>query len=265
MLRADDPKGTTLSRSESGSDVVGTQCYYLAVSTGFGRVLNGDAIVGQNSFPQAGTRLNLETSPERGAVGSALLDEYGDVVGMVGASLVPGADVIESYLMAASPSRAGGNIVRDGLALPIASVPATFDAVTPATLDELKQKGEMIQPLTAPDMVQFGELVLMLEKGQGALSPRDSRRQFSHRDGTVHVYVNWDPRTRFKGTGSMVVYDADNHSVVSSKPLKLNLHQGDLSAGIWDIPLVLLPVGYYRVDVSLGDDLVWRRFFRLTE
>jgi hypothetical protein len=63
----------------------------------------------------------------------------------------------------------------------------------------------------------------------------------------------------------MAIYDADNRSLGQSKPLKVNIRSGSVSNSVWEIPLATLPTGIYRVDVSLGDDQVWRHFFRLTD
>jgi hypothetical protein len=62
----------------------------------------------------------------------------------------------------------------------------------------------------------------------------------------------------------MAVYDADNHALGHSNPQKLNLHSGSLSLSTWEIPLTALPSGVYRVDVMQGEDIVWRKFFRLS-
>ena len=77
--------------------------------------------------------------------------------------------------------------------------------------------------------------------------------------------MNWNENQSFKGTAAMAVYDADNRALGQSKPLKVSLHSGSLSASTWEIPLSSLSPGIYRVDVSLGDEIVWRKFFRMTD
>lgn len=266
ILLVNAPKVTGLPRAHSKSWTIGTVAYYLEVSTGSSRVITDANIVGADTFPRAGDRLNLSASPDGAAIGSPLLNEYGEVIGIVGGSLVPGTNLLESYLLAMAPSNAGGaGIIRYGLAVPVTLIPAASDHAAPATFDELTHNGEMLPLLTAPEKVEFGEFVLTLGKGPGMLTSRDSRQQFSHRDGKMYVYVSWHPNTKFKGVATMALFDVENRLLGQSKPLKLNLHPGDIAAGIWDITLAPLPSGTYRVDVSLGDDLVWRRFFRLTD
>jgi hypothetical protein len=96
-------------------------------------------------------------------------------------------------------------------------------------------------------------------------TPTNSGQQFSRKDQKVWVYVNWNENLPFKGTAAMAVYDADNRALGQSSPLKVSLRSGSLSASTWEIPLSSLPVGIYRVDVSLGDEIVWRKFFRMTD
>jgi len=266
VLPVNAPKVAGLPRAHSKSWTIGTVAYYLEVSTGSSRVITDTTIVGENTFPRAGDRLNLSASPDRAAIGSPLLNEYGEVIGMVGGSLAPGTNLLESYLLAMAPSNAGGGgILRYGLAVPVTLIPAASDHTAPATFDELTHNGEMLPLLTAPEKVAFGEFVLTLDKHRGMLTSRGSRQQFSHRDGKIYVYVNWDPNTKFKGVATMALFDVENRLLGQSKPLKVNLHFGEIAAGIWNITPASLPSGTYRVDVSLGDDLVWRRFFRLTD
>ena len=63
----------------------------------------------------------------------------------------------------------------------------------------------------------------------------------------------------------MAVYDVENRALGQASPLKLSLRPGALSLTTWEIPLTSMPSGIYRVDVSLGDEIVWRKFFRLAD
>jgi hypothetical protein len=123
----------------------------------------------------------------------------------------------------------------------------------------------MVPLLNLEDRVVFAGLALKLEKGQRVPSPADSRQQFSHQDQKIYVFVNWNENKPFKGTATMAIFDADNRTLGKTNPLKLTLRPGDLSVSAWDIPLATIPAGIYRVDVSLGDDIVWRKFFRLAD
>jgi len=104
-----------------------------------------------------------------------------------------------------------------------------------------------------------------LDKSYGRPTPTNSGQQFSHKDQKIWVFVNWNENIPFKGTAAMSIYDVDNHVLGHSNPLKITLRSGALNSSSWEIPLTPLPTGIYRVDVSLGDEIVWRRFFRLAD
>jgi S1-C subfamily serine protease len=266
ILAISGTKVKGLSRAAPKSWAVGSECYFLQTSSGSGRVIADGTVVGQNTFPRAGERLNIAESPSRGSIGSPLTNEFGDVVGMVGGSLAPGTDLLGSYLLASASNSLGANsYVRDGLAVPINLVPAVASQDPPTSLEELTRKGQMVPLLNSEQKVIFGELALTLEKGRGMPAPTNSGQQFSHRDQKIWVYINWNENLPFKGTAAMAVYDADNRALGQSNPLKVTLRSGSLSSSTWEIPLMSLSPGIYRVDVSLGDEIVWRKFFRMTD
>jgi S1-C subfamily serine protease len=266
ILPASGAKVTGVPRAAPKSWTVGSVCYFLQTASGSGRIIADGTIVGQNTFPRAGERLNLADSPNRAAIGSPLANEFGDVVGMVGGSLAPGTDLLGSYMLAAAPDNLGStSLVRDGLAVPVNLIPVVASQDPPTTLGELTRKGQMVPLLNSEDRVVFAGLALTLEKGKGIPTPANSRQQFSHRDQRIWVFVNWNENQAFKGTATMAVYDADNRPLGQSNPQKLTLRPGSLSLSTWEIPLASLPSGIYRVDVTLGDDIVWRKFYRLAD
>jgi S1-C subfamily serine protease len=266
ILPVNGTKVTGVPRAALKSWAVGSVCYFLQTASGSGRIMADGTIVGQNTFPRAGERLNLAESPNRPAIGSPLVNEFGEVVGMVGGSLAPGTDLLGSYLLAAATNNLGPSlVVQDGLAVPINLIPATASQDPPTTLDELTRKGQMVPLLSSEDRVLFAGLALTLEKKQGMPTPNNAGQQFTHKDQRIWVYVNWNENMAFKGTSAMTVYDVDNHEIAKSNPQKVSLHAGSLSLSTWEVPLASLPSGIYRVDVMLGDNIVWRKFFRLTD
>jgi S1-C subfamily serine protease len=265
ILAVSGTKVTGLTRAAPKSWSVGSICYFLQTSSGSGRVIADGTIVGQNTFPRAGERMNIAESPSRGAIGSPLTNEFSEVVGMVGGSLAPGTDLLGSYMLTTAGNSLGGtSYIRDGLAVPINLVP-TAPSQDQTDLEELTRKGQMVPLLNSEQKIIIAELALTLEKGKGMPSPSNPSQQFSHKDKKIYVYVNWNENISFKGTAAMAVFDVDNRALGQSNPLKVSLHSGALSSSSWEIPLATLPSGIYRVDVSLGDDIVWRKFFRLAD
>jgi S1-C subfamily serine protease len=258
-----------LSRAVPKSWNVGSVGYILESTSGSGRIIADGTIVGENTYPRAGDRLNIASRTGRAAVGSPLINEFAQVVGMVGGSLAPGTDMLDSYALAATPSSFGPTIVsQDGLALPIDLIPATTGQESPTSLEELASHGQFLKFLTGQDKVLFGELALTLETtkvNRGIASPADPRVQFSHADQKMYVFINWNIREKFKGFTAMAIYDGDNKAIGQSPARKLDLRPGEIASNTWDVPVASMPVGIYRVDVTLGDDIVWRKFFRVVE
>jgi hypothetical protein len=61
------------------------------------------------------------------------------------------------------------------------------------------------------------------------------------------------------------VFDSDNRKVAESRPDNLNLSPGNFLASSWDVPLETFAPAIYRVEVSFGEQIVWRDFFRVTD
>ena len=269
VLATGGPKITGLPRAASKSWSVGSLGYILESTSGSGRIIADGTIVGENNYPRAGDRLNIASRTGRAAVGSPLINEFAQVMGMVGGSLAPGTDMLDSYALAATPSSFGPTLVaQDGAALPIDLIPASTGQETSTSLGELANRGQFLKFLSGQDKVLFGELALTLEtsKVSGRIaSPADPRQQFSHADQKMYVFINWNIREKFKGFTAMAIYNADNKEIAQSPPRKLDLRPGEIASNTWDVPVASMPVGIYRVDVTLGDDIVWRRFFRVVE
>lgn len=265
VTSGDQVKG--IPRAAAKSWAVGTACFFLEAASGSGRIIADGTIVGQNAYPRSGQRLNFVSVPSRATVGSPLVNEFGDVVGMVSGNLLPGADSAGTVMFPPSADNpTQPNYSRDGLAVPIDLIPAAAPDEQTTTLEELARKGQMVPLIDSEHQIIFAGLALTMEKGQGGRpSPSNSRQVFSRQDQKIWVYVSWNENLKFKGTATMAVYNTENRAVAVSNPQKLNLHSGSLAMTTWDIPLATLPTGIYRVDVSQGDDIVWRRYFRLTD
>jgi S1-C subfamily serine protease len=264
ILGVSAPKAPGVPRTPSKSWSVGSIAYYLEPSSGSSRVITSANVVGETDFPRAGDRLNISMSPSSTSIGSPLLDEFGDVIGMIGGSLAPGANLLESYTLMENPA-AAGNIIRDGLAVPITLIPDAGMKTVAASLSDLTSKGQMLPLVSGADQVDYAQLTPAMAKTPGMITPRGERQQYSHADKIAYIYVVWSPKSKIKGLATMNLYDAENRAIGESKPVKVNLSAGSIASSTWQVPVEKMPVGIYRVDVALGDSVVWRRFFRVTE
>ncbi|HXG68733.1 MAG TPA: serine protease, partial [Blastocatellia bacterium] len=95
ILKVQSGKVAALGRAAPGSWAVGDRCYSLDVPTEGNRVILEGSLIGKHNPTGAGERLNVSFSPGRWALGSPLLNEYGEVIGLIGGSLIPGAAFAE--------------------------------------------------------------------------------------------------------------------------------------------------------------------------
>src|SRR6202035_1187015 len=96
ILHVDSDRLPHLDPAKVASWDVGDRCYFLDVASEGNRVIVDENVTGKNDFPRAGPRVNVSFPSAKQAIGSPLLNEYGDVIGMVGGALIPGATSLDT-------------------------------------------------------------------------------------------------------------------------------------------------------------------------
>jgi len=267
ILQVDSDKLPHLESAKPASWEVGDRCFFLDVASEGNRVIVDENITGKNDFPRAGLRLNVSFPSGRQAIGSPLVNEYGDVIAMIGGALIPGATSLDTLeLSFTGVPRAGATtVMRGGLAVPLEPILQKLKAGETHTLSELWTLGQFIKPLSAQEFVSYGVTSLGVDKKGDMPWPKERREQFSHRDGKASLFVLWDPKEKRKALTALRLYDIDNKLISEAKPLKLDLRKGVQSMSSWEVPVTNLPMGTYRLDVLLDDGPAWRGFFRVVE
>jgi len=268
-LKPNATKLPKLQRAAVDSWSVGDTSMYLETAPEGNRVATNVSIDGKNAFAGAGMRINISAAPTDHSIGTCLLNEYGEVIGIVGGAIIPGASAM-NFLDFANPAppAAGSRVsMRGGLAVPITAIPASpADITTP--LSVLDEKGEFLPPVTASRNIVYGQLARNISNKGGLPFPVDGGGSFSKRDPKIYVYVLWEGREKAKGPVTMRVFDIDNHLLNKSwleKPIKFTLGRGEQRVTNWEIPASALAPGIYRVDVWFDDAPAWRTFWRLSE
>ncbi len=269
MLRVPRASGPFLKRAAANSVNVGDHPVFLETGVAGSRLTDG-TITGKSTFPRAGERFLLVSAATATSIGGPLLDEYGDYVGIVGGTILPGASSMKIRdLMGETASGKGGSMIIEtgAMAVPISQILDTQpSAITTTSLAELYRRGEFLAPIAKSNLIGFAQLAVLSGKGSNRLKlPREYRWIFSRRDGNATVLVNWQPTSKVKSKAVLRVFNGDNQKVAESKADNLNLSPGNFIESSWDIPLANLTPAIYRVDVFLGDQPVWRDFFRVTE
>jgi hypothetical protein len=265
ILAANSESNAFLKLADGKTWNVGDHCYWLNVKSDGSRILSDGQIVGLKSPSSWGERIDISGVYDSAAVGGALLNDQGEVIGILGGSL-------PESLLSGFVSRAQADLSEiafasaGGIAVAASLLPQTLPA-SPVTLQDLWVKGEMMPPVTNSKYILFG-ILSQGEKTTGKKflpGERDLKVTFQRGDASASVLIHFANSENFKSTAVIKLYDLDNHLVVSGKPEKVSISRGQLAERMWQLPLTNLPAGIYRVDIELGDGVAWRQYFQLTD
>jgi S1-C subfamily serine protease len=237
------------------------RCFFLDAAAENNRVLTETFLIGTRDLGSAGERLNIGDPFDRRAIGSPLVNDYGEVIGILGGSLIGGA--FPGDLIYASRNASLGGVSRGGLAIPINLV--TDAAQSPATIEQLRATGQFMTPLITQSILS-GSLARGLNRKADPPRVIDERYEFSHADQQLVVFVSWLPEEKRKGTPAVRVFDLDNRLIFEDAGKKrITVNTNKLSYTAWELSISTLPPGIYRVDILLDADTVWRTFFRMVQ
>jgi hypothetical protein len=246
VLQASTTTAPALAVASPESTKVGDRCFSIEGNPSAGGVLVELSIIGQRSA--AGGRGWLANFINgAGTPGAPVVNEYGELVGIVGA--LPGATRLENVLRSRAELK-GVPIVPFGL------FRLRDDPGTP--IAELRSRGDLIQPLVGDQNVLSGGFARSIER-TNTVAPSDQRDEFAALEKTIVAFVTWNAIEKLKGAAIFRVFDSDNRIISESKPMKLNLRKGQLSLSSWELPIASLS-GTYRGDVMLDDKPIWRGF-----
>lgn len=252
-----------LGRAPADSSAVGDRSYFLDVPAEGNRVLVETSLIGKQNLGPAGDRLNIGDTANRRAMGSPLLNEYGEVVGLLGGSLLPGAAFLEDVAFGAR-SNSLGSPSRGSFAVPIKLVDESTSTGT--TIEALAKSGNFTPALVSTEAVLNGTLARTVNKKVDPPQVIDSKTEFSRANPEGVVFITWLPKEKRKGQPSLRLYDLDNHLISETlNKKKITVTPNKLSYSLWEINLTDLRPGIYRFDVLLDGDFVWRTFFRMVE
>ncbi len=218
------------------------------------RVLVEGTLTGQSESPSAGRRMLITLLTGPGTIGAPVVNEYGELIGIIGGVGMPGATRLIELLRARAETRA------------LTLIPLNLIRFNPdqpgQSIATLLQKGELVAPLVGEEHVVSGGFAKAIGKAQ-TVQAIDQREQFSSQDKTFVTYVSWNPQVRVRGQGMIRVFDIDNRPVAESAPGKVDVRKGQFVLSSWTIP-VPAP-GTYRVETLLDGKPFWRGFVRITQ
>jgi len=271
LLKLATPASNSLATAKPNSWEVGDRCFSLDSPQQGGWTIVDAAITGTHTFSEVGDRLNLNVTLSRMASGSPLLNEYGEVIGLiVSSSLVPD---LSSLAVLGEGGFQGypGNLLGGGLtfglgpqlAVPISVVQIPKPEATTTTLAELAKSSQFPESLVRNEDLLQGTVAKSVRRVGPQWEAVEQKFEFSRKDAQVSVLITWHGETKLKSSAFLKIYNIDNQLVGTAKAAKLNLSKGQLAYSAWTVDVGPLPQGTYRVDLVLGSDPVWRSFFRL--
>lgn len=267
VLKVDVSPKSFLKRDDNGAANVGDRCVFLEWGP-VGSKLTDGTVTGTNSFPRAGARLLVASGVSPQSIGGALVDEFGNYVGIIGGSIVPSANPIR--ILALLSESGISSPVQDwettGLAVPKSLLPKLPSNAPSTSLAELANRGEFAPLVMKSNSIQYISVTSAIGKDSGSIPfPRDSKQIFSRRDTKAVVYINWQTSTKQKVAYNLRLFTADNKMISASKLQEISLAPGKYASASWDLPVVRMSPGIYRIDLLVNDKTSWREFIRVTE
>jgi S1-C subfamily serine protease len=256
----------SLKRGPKDGPNVGDRCAFLEVGPAGAKLADG-SISGKSTFPKAGDRFIIASGVTSASFGGPLLDEFGNYVGILGGSILPGGDPIKTLMLLSDENSVGTTTdwPTTGLAVPHTVLPDFTTANKITELAEIGSGGEFLSPVAPSKSIHFISLVDQVSEKSGNAIPRNFKQIFSRRENKAFVFVDWQSSTKEKFACTLRLFDADNKLISDAKSRDVSLAPGKFVSTTWDLSIATAKPGIYRLDLVLNGVTSWREFFRVTE
>jgi S1-C subfamily serine protease len=265
VLAVDSSFPTVLKIAEPKSWSIGDHCYWIDVNPDGSRVIRDGQIVGTQSPTRSGDRINISGIYNRWSLGGPLVNEQGQMIGLLGGAL-PDALLsdLSSDLQSNTPDLSMSTL--GGIAIGANLLPAAAFG-SPKSLPDMLSAGDMMTIVSKSQIINFG----LLSDGPASDPKRHAAVQhnwkstFQRGDTSAVAIIAFNNVESIKSTTTIKLYDLDNHLVATGKTEKLNIARGQPAERTWTLPVSNLPAGFYRVDILVADDITWRQYFKITD
>jgi hypothetical protein len=253
-----------LERAKENSGAVGDHCLALDASAEGTHVIVECEINGVQQYARAGERFSIAGRISRAGIGGPLLNEYCEVVGILGGSLLPGFGSLDA-MRDGYPAYVTGlsGIDRTPLAVPIRLVALSPPRRT--SLADMAHAGQLVPLVSDRRNVLYATLCKQVRITHGLPTAVEPTNEFSRRDQELFLLIQWWAHERRKTTVRLRVYDLDNRVAIESAPSKVTMQPEQSPTSDGKIPIAALAPGVYRVDVLTDDEVAWRTYFRILE
>jgi hypothetical protein len=232
---------------------VGDRCFSIEGTPAGGRVLVEGGISGQLNGAGSGPRYIVQWTNGMGVPGAPVINEYGELIGIVGGALVSGVSSLGDLLRYRAPLR--------GVPVVPASLVRWTPGAPPRALADARASGDLLPAIRGDEHVVAGGFAKRLLRTQ-TVAPSEIAQEFTAADKTLVAFISWGPQTRVKGTVMLRVFDDNNKLIAESKPKKMDMRQGSLTLTSWDLTVPSAP-GWYRGEFLLDGVPFYRAFMRV--
>jgi hypothetical protein len=264
LLATSSVTNPPLKLAEPKTWKVGDHCYWLDVKSDGGRILSDGDVVGLKSPSLWGDRIDFSGVFDSAAMGGALMDDRGEIIGILGGALPE--SLINSHAPHLQPDSEVVFYTVGGIAVASNFLPQSLPS-SPVSLQFLGEQGLMTRPLTGSNYILFALLTegsRTSDKKTSSVS-RDYKSQFQRGDSSANALIHFTNSASFKSSGMLKLYDLDKRLAASSSPEMISVNRGEHVERVWQLPLTNLPVGIYRVDFELTEGVAWRQYFKLAD
>jgi hypothetical protein len=267
VIKTNATTKSVLKRGNANAIDVGGHCSFLEWGPLGSKLVDG-SVTGTNSFPRSGARLLIASGVTPQSVGGALLDEYGNFVGIIGGALVPSAPPIKilALLNDSNASVAALDLDTTGLAVPMSVLPELPSTSTPVSLSTLAQQGEFAPLVMKSNTVHYLTITTAVSKQYGAIPvPQNAKQIFSKRENKAVVFVDWQTSVKQKFPATLRLFSAENKLITTAKTQNVSISPGNFASTSWDLPVGAMSTGIYRLDLLVNDQTTYREFIRIIE
>ena len=243
------------------STKIGEPCAFLNIGEGQ-KELAPCSVVGQNNSG-AVQRWSISNRPTQASFGAPVLNSVGAVIGLVGVDAQPGGGGFDEA-GSATALRVGSRSTPSGLlVLPVRGIQPPESSVDITKLAAFWTRGLFYKLVTAGRHVSYGFLAAGAADPQGKGITGGGGSEFYNRDAVVTALLQWQPREKIDTTLNHACFDSANRLIIQGKPIKASLRPGVRTDSSSQIDISRFKPGEYRIDVSLGDEVAWRTFFKI--
>lgn len=264
ILATDTGTRAPLALGNAEEVPVGERVVVFNVEAGLSRAIGGVDLTGRGDHDEFGPRMSFSPAPAPEATGGPVLNLFGEVVGLLGGSLTPGSRT--RGMPGGTSAGLWYRLSRNNLALPIQAVRLPGADTQPTTFAQLRERGILTPPLGFSENLLYGGTTNFIPKYDRGIPNLTTVAEFSRSEPELIVYTVWERKDKKADPLlSYRIFDLLNRERVTSPPKKIAwLPNVPVLSTVKFAPGALTP-GIYRADVLLGDQTVFRTYFRVLD